>query len=91
MDLLMDSFAEKPKEKKTESKDKKPAAQKPAVQRVSLLDAKVLQNNGIVLKRFRYLLFCVAFFLLVFSDVACRFTSLSVCVDPYLLFIFIFS
>ncbi|CAM9427813.1 unnamed protein product, partial [Sphacelaria rigidula] len=53
LDLLMDSFAEKPKEKKTESKDKKPAAQKPAVQRVSLLDAKVLQNNGIVLKRFR--------------------------------------
>lgn len=60
LELLTDSFAEKPKEKKPESKDKKPAAQKPAVQRVSLLDAKVLQNNGIVLKRFRYLSFCVA-------------------------------
>eukprot|EP00903_Cladosiphon_okamuranus_P008076 g7790.t1 len=59
MELLQESFAEKPKEKKTpdkDAKDKESAAQaavKKAAEKVELLDAKTLRNTGIAFKRFR--------------------------------------
>lgn len=52
-DLLLDAFMEKPREKKPVVKDDKKKSAGPAKQQVSLLDSKVLRNNGIVLKRFR--------------------------------------
>lgn len=64
MELLAESFVEKPKEKKP-AKDPKEAdggseaaaaaaaAKKKAAEKVDLLDGKTLRNNGIVFKRFR--------------------------------------
>lgn len=54
----MDAFVEKPKEKKPLVKDDAKGvsavdAKKKANEQVSLLDSKVLRNNGIVLKLFR--------------------------------------
>lgn len=52
MELLEMSFVEK-KDKAAASGPSKPAEKpKPKSEKVSLLDGKILQNNGIVLKRF---------------------------------------
>lgn len=60
-ELLAESFAEKPKEKKPTDKDAKAkeaaaaaeAAKKKKAERVELLDGKTLRNTGIAFKRFR--------------------------------------
>ncbi|CAM9332216.1 unnamed protein product [Ectocarpus fasciculatus] len=60
-ELLAESFAEKPKEKKPVDKDAKEkeaaaaaeAAKKKKAERVELLEAKTLRNTGIAFKRFR--------------------------------------
>ncbi|CAN0249613.1 unnamed protein product, partial [Ectocarpus fasciculatus] len=60
-ELLAESFAEKPKEKKPVDKDAKEkeaaaaaeAAKKKKAERVELLDGKTLRNTGIAFKRFR--------------------------------------
>lgn len=66
MELLAESFAEKPKEKKADDKGAKEkeaaaaaAAKKKANEKVELLDGKTLRNTGIAFKRFRCVRVCV--------------------------------